>query len=336
MENDAPVVAASTETITENAAENAAENNQDATPQETVYVKPKNKWTKKKIAWRTFLYFWMSVLALLFLFPVWWMVVNSMKTNVELTEQLSSMRTFLPGGITEWFASYKNLFTSVAFADPNTGGSLMGRAILNSILYCGITVAGVLLVNSLAAYALSRIKFPGAGVITTIVLLLILVPVETSIVPQIVILTKLGLMYPDTRVIGYLIPGLVSPFYIFMFRSYFVGIPKEIEEAAEIDGAGKFRTFFVMIMPLSKAIFATVAIFTFMGAWNDYVFAQYIFQSSIDLMPLQAFLQQVNKAQPKDTAMVMAALTISTIPIAIVYIFCQRYIVEGVSFSGLK
>ena len=159
---------------------------------------------------------------------------------------------------------------------------------------------------------------------------------ETSIVPQIVILSRLGLLLPGTRILGYLLPGFVSPFYIFMFRSYFVGIPKEIEEAAEIDGAGKFRTFFVMIIPLSKAIFATVAIFTFMGAWNDYVFPQYIFSANVELMPLQVFLQQVNKAVPKDTAMVMAALTISTIPIAIVYIFCQRYIVEGVSFSGLK
>ena len=312
------------------ATETAQNDESVPVPQQTVYVKPKNKWSKKKIAWRVFLYFWMAVLAILFLFPVWWMVVNSMKSNTELVEQLSSMRTFLPGNITEWFTSYVNLFTSEALSGA------IGRSILNSILYCAITVAGVLLVNSLAAYALSRIKFPGAGVITTIVLLLILMPVETSIVPQIVILTRLGLTAPSTRVIGYLIPGLVSPFYIFMFRSYFVGIPKEIEEAAEIDGAGKFRTFFVMIMPLSKAIFATVAIFTFMGAWNDYVFAQYIFSASVDLMPLQVFLQQVNNAQPKDTAMVMAALTISTIPIAIVYIFCQRYIVEGVSFSGLK
>ncbi len=299
-------------------------------------AKPKKKWTAKRIAARVCLYFWMSVLAVIFLFPVWWMIVNSMKSNTELVAQLSSMRTFLPGNIKEWFASYANLFTFTAFVNPETGGSLMGRAILNSILYCAITVAGVLLVNSLAAYALSRLKFPGSGVITTVVLLLILVPVETSIVPQIVILTKLGLLLPATRVIGYLIPGLVSPFYIFMFRSYFVGMPKELEEAAEIDGAGKLRTFFVIIIPLSKAIFATVAIFTFMGAWNDYVFAQYIFASNAEMMPLQVFLQQVNNVQPKDTSMVMAALTISTVPIAIVYIFCQRYIVEGVSFSGLK
>ncbi len=304
-------------------------------PAAIVEQKPKKKWTAKRIAARVCLYFWMALLSVLFLFPVWWMIVNAMKTNTALVEQLSSLRTFLPGNIQTWFSSYVNLFTFEAFINPETGGSLMGRAILNSVIYCAITVAGVLLVNSLAAYALSRIKFPGAGVITTIVLLLILVPIETSIVPQIVILTRLGLTQPGTRVIGYLLPGLVSPFYIFMFRSYFVGIPKEIEEAAEIDGAGKFKTFFVMIIPLSKAIFATVAIFTFMGAWNDYVFAQYIFQSP-ELMPLQVFLQQVNNAQPKDTSMVMAALTISTIPIAIVYIFCQRYIVEGVSFSGLK
>ncbi len=293
-------------------------------------VKPRKKWTAKRVTLRVLLYLGMSVLALLFLFPVWWMVVNSMKSYPELQEQLSSLRTFLPGNITHWFTSYGNLFTSEAMSGT------MWRAVLNSIFYCAVTVTGVLLVNSLAAYALSRLKFPGAGVITTIILLLILVPVETSIVPQIVILSRLGLLLPGTRILGYLLPGFVSPFYIFMFRSYFVGIPKEIEEAAEIDGAGKFRTFFVMIIPLSKAIFATVAIFTFMGAWNDYVFPQYIFSANVELMPLQVFLQQVNKAVPKDTAMVMAALTISTIPIAIVYIFCQRYIVEGVSFSGLK
>lgn len=109
-----------------------------------------------------------------------------------------------------------------------------------------------------------------------------------------------------------------------------------MEEAAEIDGASKLRTYFRVILPLAKPIFATVAIFTFMGAWNEYVFAQLIFGNYDSQMPLQAFLQIVNKRNPQDLALTMASLTMSTIPIAIVYIFCQRYIIEGVSFSGLK
>ncbi len=271
----------------------------------------------------------LTVLCVLFLFPIWWMIVSSFKPQTVIYEQLDSFMTFLPStwNIGEWFDSYVNLFQSFDY---------FGMAIFNSILYCAITVTGVLLVNSLAGYALARLEFPGSSVITTIVILLIIVPVETSIVPQYVILSRLGLLSsPVARVTGYLLPSIASAFYIFMFRQYFMGMPKELEEAAEIDGAGKLTTFFIIIVPLAKAIFATVAIFTFMGAWNEYVFANLMFPQARQ-KPLQAFLQLVNTYNPKDISMVMAALTVSTIPIAIVYIFCQRYIVEGVSFSGLK
>ena len=271
----------------------------------------------------------LTVLCVLFLFPIWWMVISSFKPRTVIYEQLDSFMTFLPSAwnVGEWFTSYVNLFNSFDY---------FGTAILNSIFYCAVSVAGVLLVNSIAGYALARLEFPGSNVLTTIIILLIIVPVETSIVPQYVILSHLGMLSSSTaRVAGYLLPSIVSAFYIFMFRQYFMGMPKELEEAAEIDGAGKVRTYFVIIMPLAKAIFATVAIFTFMGAWNEYVFADLMFPQA-QQKPLQAFLQLVNTYNPKDLSMVMAALTVSTIPIAIVYIFCQRYIVEGVSFSGLK
>ena len=271
----------------------------------------------------------LTVLCVLFLFPIWWMVISSFKPQTVIYEQLDSFMTFLPStwNVGEWFTSYVNLFNSFDY---------FGTAILNSIFYCAVTVAGVLLVNSIAGYALARLVFPGSNVLTTIIILLIIVPVETSIVPQYVILSHLGMLSSSTaRVAGYLLPSIVSAFYIFMFRQYFMGMPKELEEAAEIDGAGKVRTYFVIIMPLAKAIFATVAIFTFMGAWNEYVFADLMFPQA-QQKPLQAFLQLVNTYNPKDLSMVTAALTVSTIPIAIVYIFCQRYIVEGVSFSGLK
>ena len=292
------------------------------------FVKVKRKISPAGVTLKTAAIIGLALLCVLFLFPVVWMVVSSFKTQDQIYTQLSSWRTFLPAtwDVSKWFVSYKNLFNAFDY---------FGRSIINSAIYCTVTIVGVLLLNSFAGYALARLEFPGSKTIGTIVLLLIIVPVETSIVPMYVILKKLGLLEQSVRVVGYLLPGFVSAFYIFMFRQFFVGMPRELEEAARIDGSSRISTYFKIIMPLSKAIFATVAIFTFMGAWNEYVFAQLMFSKQSE-MPLQVFLQLVNSFNPKDLSMVMAALTFSTIPIAIVYIFCQRYIIEGVSFSGLK
>ncbi len=295
---------------------------------ETAEKKRKKAISPLHVVLKTLAVLFLAVLCVLFLFPVWWMVISSFKTEDMIYAQMDSWQTFLPGtwNVTDWFVSYQKLFSSFEY---------FGQSILNSIVYCSVTIAAVLLINSFAGYALARLEFPGSRTLTTVIILLIIVPVETSIVPQYVILSKLGLLSTDLRVVGYLLPGFVSAFYIFMFRQFYLGMPKELEEAAEIDGANKLVTYFAIIMPLAKAIFATVAIFTFMGAWNEYVFAQLMFPNPKN-QPLQVFLQLVNTYNPKDLAVVMAALTFSTIPIAIVYIFCQRYIVEGVSFSGLK
>jgi fructooligosaccharide transport system permease protein len=273
-------------------------------------------------------YGFLIILAIIFTFPVLWMVVNSFKTQSQVYETINSLKTFLPytWDVTKWFESYKNLFSTF---------ENFGQSIVNSIVYAAITIAGVLFVNSLAGYALSRFVFPGHKLVVTIIILLLIIPVETSIVPMYVILKNMGLLAVDLRIVGYLIPGIVSPFYIFMFRSYFMGIPKELEEAAYIDGAGKLKTFLKIIIPVSLPVFATIAIFTFMGSWNEYIFAQLMF-SSPSQQPLQVFLQLINNFNPKDISLVMASLTFSTIPIVIVYVFCQRYIIEGVAFTGLK
>lgn len=282
-----------------------------------------------KIIGLILVYVGLILLALIFLFPIIWMVSNSLKTEQQYYETLTSLKTFLPytWKFWEWFASYKKLFTSI---------DNFGQSVLNSILYCSIVIVMVLIVNSLAGYALSRFKFPGSKLLVNIIIIILLVPVETSIVPLFIILKNLGLMTEQTRVLGYLIPSFCSPYYIFMFRNYFLGIPKELEESALLDGANHFKAFFRVILPCSLPVFATVAIFTFMGQWNEYVFAQFMFTDESRL-PLQAFLQIViNSDSTKDMSVMMAALTFSTLPIAFFYIFCQRYIVEGVAFTGLK
>jgi len=274
------------------------------------------------------LYFFLFVLAALFIFPVVWMIMNSFKTHAQINADLSTWRTFLPTNLNigEWFQSYIKLFSS--FQE-------FGRSIINSIIYSSITISIVLLINSLAGYAIAKFRFPGSTVIVTIIILILIIPVETSIVPLYVILKKMGLLTENLRIVGYLIPGFCSPFYIFMFRAYFLGIPKELEEAAYIDGASRIKTFFSIIIPNSLPVFATVSIFTFMGTWNEYIFAQLMFSNPLQ-QPLQVYLQLINNFNPKDMGMIMASLTFSTIPIALVYIFSQRYIVEGVAFTGLK
>lgn len=280
-----------------------------------------------KIWFTSVAYLILIVMAIVFLFPIVWMVMNSLKTHAEVNFDLSSWKTFLPSrNLANWFVSYQKLFTS--FAE-------FGRSIFNSILYASITIIAILLLNSLAGYAIARYKFPGAKALITFILLIMIIPVETSIVPLYVILKQLGLLTDQMRVVGYLIPGFASPFYIYMFRSYFQGIPTELEEAAYIDGASRIRTFFSIIIPNALPVFATVAIFTFMGSWNEYIFAQLMFSNPLQ-QPLQVFLQLINNFNPKDMGMMMASLTFSTIPIALVYIFAQRYIIEGVSFTGLK
>ena len=268
------------------------------------------------------------ILCIIFLFPVVWMVSNSFKDHETVYAQMTSILTFLPPSINigEWFVSYVKLFQ---------GFDNFGQSVLNSIIYASVTIVSVLVINSLAGYALARFKFPGNKAMTTIILLLMIIPIETSVVPMYLILYYLGLLKEPFNIVGYLIPGFASLFYTYMFRQYFLGMPIEVEEAARIDGCSRVGVFFKMIVPLAKPIFATVAIFTFMGQWNEYIFAQLMFPNPAQ-QPLQVFLQLVNNANPQDIGMVMASLTLSTIPIALVYIFAQRYIVEGVAFTGLK
>lgn len=278
-------------------------------------------------------YLILAAFGVLFVFPTVWMIVNSTKSQPQIYAQMNSLKTFLPNiDPGSMFDSYINLIREF---------DLFFRSMMNSFLYAVIIITLVLLVNSFAGYALSRFRFPGSKMIVNLIILILIVPVETSIVPVYTILFKMGLM--DTsgilgnniRIIAYILPGIVSPFYIFMLRQYFLGIPLELEEAAKIDGASRIKTYFSIIIPNAKPVFGTVSVFAFMGVWNDYIFPQLIL-SNQKLFPLQVFLQSVNNYNPKDISMVMAALTISTIPIAIVYIFAQQYIVEGVAFSGLK
>lgn len=300
---------------------------------QTTIIRRKKSHTPANVAFSIFKYTVFICLGLIFVFPTWWMVINSFKTQPEIYAQMNSIRTFLPTtDFSHMFDSYRNLINAFDLFFP---------ALFNSLFYAALLISLVLIINSFAGYALSRFVFPGSNLYVSIIILILIVPVETSIVPLYTILFNMGLLNTsgilgeNIRIIAYVIPGIVSPFYIFMFRQFFLGIPVELEEAAKIDGASRIKIFFSIIIPVSKAVFATVSVFTFMGVWNDYLWPQLIFSNQRQF-PLQVFLQIINNYNPKDISMVMASLTISTIPIAIIFIIAQKNIVEGVAFTGLK
>jgi fructooligosaccharide transport system permease protein len=270
-------------------------------------------------------YMFLCGLAFLFLFPIIWMVVSSFKPEAMIATDLKTIQALLPPldiPISQWLDPYKTVFSRFDLI----------RGIGNSLLYGTIVVTLSILVNSLAAYALAKMNFPGKGVIFSIIILIMIVPMETGIVPLFVIVNRLGIV---NTIAGLVAPAIASVFNIFLFRQFFIGIPKSLEEASVIDGAGKIRIFFSIILPLSKPIIATVSILTFIGSWNDFLWPVIIFTDN-KRMPLQVILNVLNNTEPVYTNEIMAALTVSTIPIILIYAFFQKYIVEGVAHTGIK
>ena len=211
---------------------------------------------------------------------------------------------------------------------------------LNSFIYAIVVIVGNIIVNGLAGYAMSKFNFPGKGFFSFIILFLIIVPVETTIIPLYTIATQLLNLKKDLGVLAVVLPPMVSVFNIFLFIQFFTGIPKEYEEAAKMDGAGTLKIFFSMILPLSKPIVATVATFGFIGVWNDYLWPTLVLPKAKEgqwpLYPIQSALTGIQSITGITTGEVMASLVITSIPIFIVYVLAQKYIVNGFGSAGLK
>lgn len=274
-------------------------------------------------------YILLSSFAVIFLFPMFWMLASSTKPDSLTYQQMGSLASFFPSFNTgvSWFEGYKSVW--VDFSIWKYG--------LNSLFYSGVIVTGNIFVNSMAGYALAKYNFPGKRLIFTVIIGLIIIPIETTIIPLYTIVHSLGL---TGTVFAIMITPLVSVFNIFLFRQFFMGIPKEIEEAALLDGASKFRIYRSIILPLSKPILATVATFTFIGVWNDYVWPLMVLPpptgNTWPLYPIQAALNTIQQHPTITTMEVMSSLTLTTIPLIIVYIAAQKYIVNGLGHTGMK
>ena len=283
----------------------------------------------KKITMRTVTYVGCIVLAIFFIFPLLWMIVTSTKTEMQYANDLGSFATFLPNvsDLSTFFDNYLSVLTEYD----------IWKYALNSLGYAAAVVVCNIIVNALAGYVMAKFTFPGKGFISFLIMFLLIVPVETTIIPLYSIVHNLGI---SGTVLAVILPAIVSVFNIFLFQQFFTNIPKEYIEAAQLDGANQMKIFFIIMMPLSAPIVATVATFAFIGVWNDYIWPPMVLPSpqgdEWPLYPIQAALTTIQSIEGVTTGEVMASLVVTSIPIFLVYVFAQKYIVEGISVGGLK
>lgn len=263
------------------------------------------------------------VLSIFFLFPVIWMLANSFKPDAAITADMNSIAAFIPpapGG--NFFDNYVSIITDTNFL----------RYMGNTLLYAAILIVLSIVVNGLAGYALAKIKFPFRDQWLMIIIMLLIVPTETVITIHFLIIAKAGLL---NTIVGYILPLIVNPFNIFLFRQVFVSLPDDVYEAAQLDFCGPVKYFFTMVLPMSKTVVATVSVFTFLNVWNDYLWPSLVFTSS-DLLTAQIGLNSITSNENTTMGQTLAVITLITIPVIIIYSLFSKQIVEGVTSTGLK
>lgn len=263
------------------------------------------------------------ILSIFFLFPIVWMVMNSFKPEAMIAKDLNSIAAFMPP-LTgrNWFENYISIITN---------SSLM-RYMSNTLVYAAILIICSIIVNGLAGYALAKIKFPLREIWVFVILLLMIVPMETIITIHFIMIAKAGLL---NTVIGYILPMIVSPFNIFLFRQVFSKLPDDLYEAAQLDNCGPIKYFFRVVLPMSKSIVATVGVFTFLGIWNDFLWPSLVFTSN-NLLTVQIGLNSITANENITMGQVLATITIVTIPVLIIYSLFSKQLVEGAMSSGSK
>lgn len=279
--------------------------------------------TKKQKLINIILVVVMILISLFFIFPVIWMLANSFKTDATITRDMNTLAAFVPPALNgNFFDNYITILTNTNFI----------RYMINTLFYAAVLIVLGNIVNGLAGYALAKINFPFKERWLLIIMLLMIVPMETIITIHFLFIAKLGLL---NNIIGYVLPVIVSPFNIFLFRQVFVSLPDDVYEAAQLDYCSTIKYFFTMVLPMSKSVVATVSVFTFLNVWNDYLWPSLVFTSS-DLLTAQIGLYAITSNENTTMGQTLAVITLVTIPVIIIYALFSKQIVEGVVSTGSK
>jgi multiple sugar transport system permease protein len=273
--------------------------------------------TRQEAARNVFIYLILSAIALTMVIPFIWMLSGSVKTEATLFQYPIKMIPENP----RW-SNFSEVWTRMPY----------GMFYINTAKIAILSTLGQLLVCSLGAYALARIQFPHRDKIFIIFLATMMIPSQVTMIPQYQLMRVFGLMNRHGAII---LLQLFSPFGIFMLRQFFFSIPMELSESARIDGCSEFGIYRRIIMPLSKPAMATLTVFTFMSSWNDFM-TPLIYLNDKNLFTLQIGIRYFQQLYGTEYTLVMAATALSLIPVVIIYLFAQRYFIEGIATSGLK
>jgi len=271
---------------------------------------------------RILLYAVLIVLSVYFLFPTVFMIVSSLKTDeFQLIQDMSSIKGFIPYG-NIGFGNYRDVFSKMPF----------GRFFFNSVLILVITIGLNLFVNSMFAFVLARLDFPGRKMMVNAVIALMIIPIQAVVIPMLLMVNSFG--WIDSYHVQ-IIPFIAEAFAIFLFYQFLINIPKEIDEAAIIAGAGYFRIYTLLIVPLSKPVFASVAILRGIQRWGAFLWPLMVTRRET-YRPLPVAIQQFFSQDPKAWGDIFAFASMTTIPLLLIFILTQRLFIRSVARTGVK
>ena len=266
--------------------------------------------------------FWVALvlLALVFIAPLVYMLLTSIKTSGEAR---AVPPTLLPSEPT--LDAFRTLF----FADEASPVLIW---LANSMIAATLHSLLVVVISAMAGYAFARMEFPGKNLLFGVIVATLFLPAFVFMMPNFEILNRL--LWLDTLT-AIIVPSAAGAFGVFFMRQFFSTIPLALEESARIDGAGPWRTFVSIVLPNARPAIVTLALISFLANWNDFIFPLYVLFSA-DRLTLPVGLTKLQGAYTIDYPVIMAGAAMASIPVLLLYIFVQRYVIEGVASSGIK
>lgn len=262
----------------------------------------------------------LAVVAAVYIAPVAFMLVGSLKPDATVLAEAGSWRALFPSEVS--LQNYRDVFSRVDFT----------RYLLNSLWITGAITLGGLVVNSLAGYAFARLRWRGRDRLLLLVILLMILPYEAIAVPLFYQVSLLG--WRDTYLVQ-ILPFIANAFSIYLFYSFFLGLPRDLEDAARIDGSGPLRTFVEIVVPNSKPVFATVAIVTFLFFWGFFLWPQLV-TSGDRVRPLPVAIATFQTLPPLRWGDILAFGVMMVAPVVLLFLLLQRWFVRGIAATGSK
>jgi len=256
----------------------------------------------------------------IFMLPFYWMIISALKDNAQIFAQPI-----------KWWPDpvhWDNFTRAMTYP-----GFPYFRMLWNSIYYSGLVTLGTVVSSAAVGYGFARLRFPGRGLLFTITVSTLMIPAIVTFIPTYVLFKALGMIGTYAPLI---VPRFLGDaFFIFMLRQFFLGIPWELSEAAKMDGAGEFRIFWQIMLPMVKPALMVTAVFTYLYTWHDF-FGPLIYLSDPNKYPLSLGLFAFKAQRTTDWDLLMAASTLVTLPLVVLFAFTQRYFLEGITMTGIK